>query len=254
MQTYANLLALSKDERETELKTTAARGVVLLSEKTILQKVAAKTLCAMKSAGEITGNMNTHAVKITGHDIRLTLQNVYELVSIFTAIQAGEIELTEEDFDTLDASKLALLNPFLTKPELKDKLGEAVKAAKNGTAKDIRALKPKKDKDGEKAEKPESETTRIPVGFAATDIGPTDPLVNSAQFKARIKADMIGACDTANGEAIETMLETFGRMFLIACSALGEDPLDFVAAHTAANAKPAEGKVVDAPALETAAA
>lgn len=254
MKTYATLTALSKDERETTMKTAVERGIAIASERTILQKEVAKTLVAMTESGEIEeGKLRKHAMKITGHDIRETLQNVYELVNVFQAVIKGAIALTEEEFDKLDASKLALLSPFMSKPELKEKLGEAVEAAKTGTAKDIRALKPKVEKSDDKPdEKPE--TTSIPVGFAATDIGPKDALIKSAQFKARIKSDLITALENEDTETIESIMEGFGKVFLVACQGLGVDPLDFIADTQAAKARPANGEVVEAPALEAAAA
>lgn len=76
-----------------------------------------------------------------GKDIRRELQNVYELLVVYTEIRKNVIDLTEEDFDQLDASKLALLSPFISKPEYNDKLEAAVELAKTGTAKRIRELK-----------------------------------------------------------------------------------------------------------------
>ena len=252
MKKYAELLAASKDERETMMKTAVERGIVILSERTVLQKDVAKTLVAMTNSGECeSGGMRKHAMKITGHDIRETLQNVYELVAVFTALEKGEIELTEEEFDKLDTSKLALLSPFLTKPELKEKLGEAVEAAKTGTAKDIRNLKPKADKAADKAaEKPKG--TEIPVGFMATDIASDAPLVSSGQFKARIKADLQRAMDSDGEEIIDDMKDFFGKAFLTACNILGEDPLDWLADILADKAKPAAGQTVETPALAVA--
>lgn len=255
MKQYAELFAASKDERETELKNSIDRSITLADSKTVLQKLVAKLLVAMTNAGEIgTGDMRRQAQKITGHDIRETLQNVYELVNVFAAIEKGEIELTEEDFDKLDTSKLALLSPFLAKPELKEKLGEAVEKAKTGTAKDIRELKPKADKGDKKPEADKPKGTEIPIGFVATDITATDPLVNSKQFKARIKSDFQRAMDSAGDETIDDMKDYFGKAFVTACQILGEDPLDFLAELAGNAAKPAAGHAVEAPAIEVGAA
>jgi hypothetical protein len=254
MKNYAEMFAASKEERETELKNSTDRSITLAESKTVLQKLVAKLLVAMTNAGEIgSGDMRKQAQKITGHDIRETLQNVYELVNVFAAIEKGEIELTEEDFDNLDTSKLALLSPFLTKPELKEKLGEAVEKAKTGTAKDIRELKPKADKgDSKPAEKPTG--TEIPIGFLATDIGKDDPLVKSAQFKARLRADFARAIETEDDQSLMAMVSLFGKAYAAACEATGCDPLDFLAELASAAATPAAGRTVDAPAIEVGAA
>ena len=214
MKQYAELFAASKDERETELKNSIDRSITLADSKTVLQKLVAKLLVAMTNAGEIgSGDMRKQAQKITGHDIRETLQNVYELVNVFAAIEKGEIELTEEDFDKLDTSKLALLSPFLTKPDLKEKLGEAVEKAKIGTAKDIRELKPKSDKGDKKTEDEKPKGTEIPIGFVATDITATDPLVKSAQFKARLRTDFARAIETEDDESLMAMVSLFGKAY-----------------------------------------
>lgn len=282
MQTYANLLALTKGERETELKTASDRAIAVKSETAELQKDVSKVLVAMTKSGEITdGDLAKTGKSITGEDIRRTFQNIYPLVKVFTAIVEERIAMTEAQFDKGESSKLALLGP-LCEPDAneatKAKLAECVEALtgeKPPTAKELREMiggekkEPKAVKEqrerAEKAEKETAETkemlksvfengTIVPVGFMATDIGKDDPLVNSKQFKDRIKADMVLACDTQNGDAVEAMLDTFGQMFMVACAALDTDPLDFVAEYTAGKAKRAAGKVVDTPALEAAAA
>lgn len=76
-----------------------------------------------------------------GKNIRRNLQNVYELLIVFTEIRKNTIDLTERDFDGLDASKLALLSPFISNSKYNSKLKAAVELAKRGTAKAIRELK-----------------------------------------------------------------------------------------------------------------
>lgn len=252
MKTYAELTALTKVERETELENSAGRVVFLNESKAAFQKVVAKILVAMIAAGDCQpGDMKGHAEKIAKCDIREQMQDTYPLVKVFTAILAGAIDMTEEDFDTLDASKLALLGPFLTKPELKEKLGEAVQAAKTGTAKDIRELKPKADK--KKADEPPAPGATIPVGFAATDIGAGDALVKSKQVLIRLMEDFKRAQEANDGETLGHMLTIFGKCYVTSCNLLGEDPLDYIAELVAKDAKPANAMVVE-PTAELAAA
>ncbi len=248
MKLYNTLLGLSKDERNDDMKSSFNRAVVLTDAKAELQKHVAKLFVAMIAAGDCKpGEMRKHGILITGEDIREKLQDIYGLVNVFQAVVDGTIEITEDEFDKMDSSKLALLSPFLTKDELKDKLADAVKAAKTGTAKDIRALKPKADKEPE-TEKPKG--TEIPIGFVATDIAPGDPLVNSKQFRGRLMADFAKAIETGNETSLMAMIELFGKAYYSACESLGEDPLDFIAELAGKYAKPVDAAVVAPPAIE----
>lgn len=135
MNQYHSLLILNYQQRADELITS-------IRSYNVPQKQVAKILAAMVSGGDCKpGDMKKHAEMITGLDIRKTLQNVYELTNVLRAVIGEEIEITLAEFDSLDASKLALLSPFLSKEELKPLLAEAVNAAKTGTAKNIRDLK-----------------------------------------------------------------------------------------------------------------
>jgi len=246
---YDTLVASTKEARDSELKTAFNRAVVLKDESKVVQKQAAKILVAMIAAGDCQGGeIRKHAISLLAVDIRETCQDVYGLVNVFQAVVDGTIEITEKEYDELDQSKLALLSPFLTKAELKDKLEDAVKAAKTGTAKDIRGLKPKADKKEPEAEKPQA--TEIPVGFVATDIAPGEALVKSRQFRARLMADFKQAIETTDETTLSEMLSLFGKAYYSACEALGDDPLDFIAEIAARNAAPAEATVVETPVAE----
>ncbi len=241
MQNYVTLLALTSDERSLELKTSYTSVATLNTSKGELQKLAAKLLVSMAGAGDCKkGDYRKHAMKITGADIREEMQDIYGLIAVFDAVLADEIEITEEEFDSMESSKLALLSPFLSKDELKPFMDKATEAAKTGTAKDIRALKPKPKK--EKDEEPEA---AIPFGFIATDIGSDDPLVNSAQFKARMQADFAKAAASESDDALITMMNVFGRMLVSASAAMGCCPKEFLDELASEVAKPAAGGVVE---------
>lgn len=249
MKTYASLTALTTDERSTEFKNSFNAADVLVNAKTELQKNVAKLFVAMMAKGDCKpGDMRRHGIKITGEDIREKLQDIYGLVNVFQAVVDGTIEITEAEFDAMDSSKLALLSPFLTKDELKPNLEKAVKAAKTGTAKEIRDLKPKKDKEPEKPEPAKPQGTEIPIGFIATDISTSDPLVKSKQFKTRLSADFDAAVASENEAALTEMLALFGKAYFRACWHLGDDPLDFLAELAAGIAKPANASDATAPA------
>lgn len=259
MKTYLTLTKLTSDERNAELVMSFHRAVVLTDEKKILQKNVAKQLVAMVSCGDCeSGKLRSHAMKITGKDIRETLQDIYGLVNVFQAVIDGDIEITEEEYDTLDQAKLALLSPFIgpdAKPELKEKLAEAVQAVKTGTAKDIRNLKPKRDKEAAtEADKPGA---TLAVGFLATDILATEPLVKSRQFKARLNADFANAMETGDEESLLAMLELFGKAYIAACQSLGENAVEMLQAFTAQDATEVAATVIETletPALECAVA
>ncbi len=79
--------------------------------------------------------------------------------------------------------------------------------AKTDTAKNIRDLKPKKDKEvATEAAKPGA---MLEVRFLATDILATEPLVKSWQFKARLNANFPNAMETGDEEALLAMLKLF---------------------------------------------
>lgn len=200
MKSYASILAGTTDDRNRILivscETSASR-----------QKEVAKALVAAVAAGDCkSGKFREHAQKVTGKDIRKNLQNVYELMAVFEAVLAGKIQITEEEFDNLDSSKLALLSPFLSKEELLPLLEQAVEAVKTGTAKDIRALKPSHEPKEPKAvkemreakEKAEKEleefrareAAMIDVQFAILDLEHKDKAVlESKMLGRRIKKD-----------------------------------------------------------------
>lgn len=264
MKNYQHFLSLGKDGRVADLTESLNLADHMGDAKTGLQKHLGKLLSAMTTCGEITsGGLAKQAKKLTGKDIRKDLQDVYALVNIFDAIVADQIDLSEEDYDSMDSSKLALLATFLGDKH-KDKLPQAIEAAKTGTAKAMRDLKPKepsKDKARIKeleAAAAERETaargTPITFGFIATDIGLTDPLVDSKQWKTRLREDFIRAVESENDTALETMVNLFGKAFTTACEAFGCDPLDFLADLASETARPAAGNVVEiAGALENVA-
>ena len=251
MKSYLTLTTLTTEERNEELKASNNRAVVLTDAKTELQKEVSKLFVAMIAAGECKpGEMRDHGLRITGKDIRKTMQDVYGLVNVFQAVIDGDVEISEEEFDKMDSSKLALLSPFIgpdAKPELKAVMEAAVEAAKTGTAKDIRDLKPKKEK-AVAAETDKPKGTEIPIGFVATDIAPGDALVKSRQFKARLMADFTKAMDTDDESTLLEMMSLFGKAYLSACQSLDENALECLAAFIAADATPAAATVVETPA------
>jgi hypothetical protein len=129
---YAAILGLTPEHRAQFLRdSTVTTGDV--------KKTVAKTLAAMIAANDCpAGKIREKAKEITGKDIRENFQSIYELLAVFQAVIAGEIDITEEEFEAMESSKLALLSPFLSKDELKPLLAEAVELAKNGTAAAIR--------------------------------------------------------------------------------------------------------------------
>lgn len=280
MQNYQDLLALTKNERETILKTETERGIAIVSERTVLQKHAAKILVAMTNAKEIgSGDLRKEAKRITGHDIRETFQGVYKLVTVFSAVVASTIPMTEEEYDKAESSKLEIIAPALADDaddDLKAKIPDLVEMVKAGkTAKEIREAlggekkEPKAVREmRERAEKAEAESgetkemlrsmfengTVVPVGFLATDIGKADPLVNSKQFRARLKSDLETAINTGDETAVDAMKDYFATVFDLACRALGENSMEILAAMGSRTAKAAAGQVIETPALEAAAA
>jgi hypothetical protein len=268
MKAYSTLLALTCDERKAELVSSHNRAVVLTESKLECQKEVAKLIVAMIKSGECkSGEMREKCIEITGKDIKKTMQDVYGLVNVFEEIVDKTLEMTEEEFDKADSSKVALLSTFLA-TEVRDKLPAALEACKNGTAKEMRELKDKKPSKAEKeieslkAKVAENEATEkarveaekarveIPVGFVATDITPLEALVKSRQFRDRVRADMGTAIDAQDETTLSETLEFYGKVYFSACLSLGDDPLDFIAELAARHAAPAEAQVVETPAIE----
>lgn len=204
---YAELFNGGQDNRNTVLVTATTTTADY-------KKTVTKALVAMVKAGDCkAGEMKEHALKITGRDIKSNFSSIYELVAVFTAVIDQKIEITEEEFDSMESSKLALLSPFLSKPELADLIPDAVDKAKNGTAKDIRELKPDVEKKEPKAvkeirekfeaaekqleeAKEREKAFRVPCQFAVTDLmDPSHPLLTSPQVQARILGDSAKAAD-----------------------------------------------------------
>lgn len=252
MKTYDTLLALSKDQREISLKASVLRSERVANLKTATQKHVAKLFVAMIAAGECAaGEMRKHGILLTGKDIRENLQDVYGLTNVFSEVIAGTIEISEEEFDAMDSSKLALLSTFLGEKH-RDKLPEAITAAKTGSAKDMRELKPKVQSKAEKeleelkAKAPVG--TPVTFGFIATDIAADAPLVTSKQALARLKADFEKAANTegkAGDDALTEMLYVFGSMMLSTAAALDQDAKEFIDELVASRAKSATAKTVE---------
>jgi len=200
----------------------------------------------MEEKGECKkGEFKAHAKSILGRDIREVYQDVYGLINVFRAILHGEMTgLAEADFDKMDSSKLALLSTF-TGEKHGHLLPQAIEAAKNGTAADMRKLKPKEPKKEPEAKEPaKPETTSIPVGFAATDIGPADPLVLSGQVRNRPKAEFDRAEDGDADDALVEMMKVFSQGFMRACESLGINPHARIDELAALRAKQATGSHV----------
>jgi hypothetical protein len=226
------------------------------------RKELAKVLIAMIAAGDCeAGSINAHAKEITGKDLRKDFQGVYELMGVFSAIVDGKITLTEEQFDTLEPSKLALLSPYLNVEEHKDKLEDAVDALKEGkSAKDIREIKgatePKKPKRVIELEK-ELETmkaalersgggTAITSALIVTDIPADAPILTSRQVIDRLKADM--AAHQKSEETMDVMIDKLGKALVAACTLAQVDAKEVVEDIYAELAAKTGGTVVGAPA------
>lgn len=228
-----------------------------------IKKPVVKTLAAMIDAGDCQqGKLRETALEITGKDIKKDFQSIYELLAVFQAVIAGSIGITEAEFDEMESSKLALLSPFLSKDELKPLLDQAVELAKNGTAKDIRDLKPKGEpKESkamkemrERAEHAEGEAARaeeratrilesatIELPFYCTDISKGEAVLKSAQLCNRIKTDLKGAKQSGDLESLAFQTDKLAKAFMGACGLAGANPLEVIAALSAAGAKQAKG-------------
>lgn len=255
---YAEILKLTPQGR-------AAFLVVSTGPVGDIKKPVTKTLAAMIDAGDCKqGQLRETAKEITGKDIKSDFQSIYELLAVFQAVIACSIEMTEAEFDAIDSSKLALLSPFLSKEDLKELLPQAVELAKNGgTAAEIRALKPKGETKEPKAvkamrEKAEAaeerarvaeeraekilECATIEIPFYCTDISKGEAVLNSNQLRNRIKNDLKGAKERGEAESLAFQADMLAKAFMGACALAGANPLEVIAALSAAGAKKATGK------------
>jgi len=277
---YETLLKGTQADRETAFTESFATAKLSKNNLTAMQKQAAKILASMIDAKECEpGDIRKHAMKLTGEDIRDTMQNVYELLRVYQAISAGEIEITEEQFDAGEASKLALLSPFLEKEEYKPLLADAAKLALSGTARELRELKqgdkPKAEPKGEKVLREKFEaaekdlTTKleaaeakladsaargegVPVAFACTDIPAGTAVLRSGQLRGRLRADILHAMNSGDAGEMDFQLATYAKIYDAVCVAMGADPaaaLREIAANRAtpaAAAKEFAGTTIDA--------
>jgi hypothetical protein len=254
MKTYDTLLALSKDEREASFVTTSHRADRVKALQTACEKHIAKLLTAMIASKECEpGKLREKSMALTGKDIKSTLQSVYGLTNVFGEIVNNpDFGLTEEEFDTLDKSKVDQLSTFLGEKN-RHLLDEAIELARNGTVKEMRDLKPKKDKaeKDEPAAKPAAQP--IAFGFIATDIGPDAPLVTSVQAMNRLKADFERASLNpdmkAGDDALNEMLHVFSTMLVSVAAALETSAHDVIDEILAKRAAPAAGATVETPDL-----
>jgi hypothetical protein len=243
MKNYTTLLALSKDERNSDLLAASNKAIVLTDAKTELQKLTAKILVAMIAALECkAGDISKHAFSICKVDIREKMQDVYALVNVFQGVIDGTVAITEDEYDTMDSAKLALLAPFMPGGKHEAHVEAAVEAAKNGTAKQIRDLKGPKAPTKAEKEVEKLQKQLIEVGFIATDIASDAPLVTSTQALLRMKADFVKAAETegkAGDDSLEQMSYVFGTMLLSVAGSLDRDAkdiLDEIAAKLATRA------------------
>ncbi len=249
MKTYESMTSGTQESREKLLKTS--------TEKTGNgKKEIAKLLVAMITAGDCKpGKILEHAKSITGKDLRTNFQGVYELMSVFQAIIEKKIDMTEEEFDKLESSKIALLSPFLNKENLKEKLGEALQAVKDGkTAKEIRELKGKSEpKPSKKVLELEAEIERLKAenlksgviiesALVVTDISANAPILTSQQVKNRIRKDI--ETNTENQESLLSMVEVLGKALVMACVHAEVDAQEWLAEIYSDLAKKAEGQEV----------
>ncbi|RYD38124.1 MAG: hypothetical protein EOP85_17160, partial [Verrucomicrobiaceae bacterium] len=233
---YASMISATPEARKEILKistgTTSTTGDY--------KKSTAKVLTAMIIAGDCEeSKIRESAEKITGVDIRDIYQGIYELRVVFSALVKKEIDLTEDEFDSIGSSILALLSPFIQKDELKPLLAEAVKLAKSGTAKQIRDLKPKGEVKEPKAvremrEKFEAEAGKtaaaeeraaaaekrakdiesrytVKCAFAITDIEQGDAVLTSDQLRNRIKADINSAYQSKDEDMLVYHHDMLGK-------------------------------------------
>ncbi len=260
---YAAIFSATPEARKEMLKQTT--GTTTTGD---LKKTAAKILAAMIAAGDCeVSKIKETAEAITGTDIREIFQGVYELRVVFSTLAAKEIDLVEDEFDSIGSSILGLLSPFIQKEELKPLLPEAVALAKNGTAAQIRALKPKGEPKEpkavkamrEKAEAAEAKATeaearvkaaeeradkmaeafRVEIPFYCTDIAMGAPILTSTQVRNRIQSDVKGAIGKQDAEMITYHVEKLAAAYFGTCQLAGIDPLIAINSLVSQFAKPA---------------
>jgi hypothetical protein len=270
---YASFLATDTDGRKNLLKTFTGTSTTTGDFK----KGTAKILQAMITSKDCEeSKLRETAEKITGVDIREIFQGVYELRVVFAAVVANQIELTEDEFDSIGSSILALLSPFIQKDELKPLLPQAVALAKSGTAKEIRDLKPKKEPTEPKAVKEQREKTEaaekkaveaeeraaaaekraaeiesrytVECQFAITDLPNGGPVMKSDQLRNRIRQDL----RNADEESALFHRDKFLKGYVGICQQLGLDPMAGLTDLMAELATATTGTTTDTAAASTA--
>lgn len=124
-----------------------------------------KLLVAREEAGDFgKGEMNSYAQRVTGLELRREIQGVYEGCTVLRAIRAGDITLTESEFDKAKKYCLIKLASLIGKKDA-EKITAAVEIIRSGkdVTSRIKALFPKKEKPESKpkAEKEPKEPEKV---------------------------------------------------------------------------------------------
>jgi|GEM_PF-4028266 len=210
------------------------------------RKEVGKALAVMELAGD-TGSLDLKTY-MAARDIDLgSMPNIYEFARVARAVLKEEIEMTEEEFDKANKSKIEILSRFF-KEENQHKLGEAVEKVKqDATAKEIRGLLPKKQKNGGNSEDDgePGANPNVRVALVVDDIAPDGAVLTSQALKNRVRRDIETALDAEPGK-IEEQLDVLGRMLHAGATAAGLNPAEFLERAAADMARMVSGQPVEA--------
>lgn len=210
MKTTQDLLALNADERAAIVNRHAATAARLEDSG---RKETGKTMAVMERAGDIGDKKDLKTyLKDRGIDVS-KMKGVYEIARVARATLAGEIAMSEAQFDRAASSKLQILSRGF-QDEWKHVLDDAVAlVVADAPASKIRALFQ------EEKQKP---------ALVIDDI-PEDGLVmQSDKLRARLTADveslMSDSGEITNHLGHANMLTRASRLFVLLASISGEDP------------------------------
>lgn len=99
-------------DREKSIKHLVTQAKLVQRER----REVARILLASETAGAFgPGEMNSYAKRISGVDIRVEVQGVYEAVNVLRAIRAGILPASEQEFDKWGSFPVIMLSSFMSK-------------------------------------------------------------------------------------------------------------------------------------------
>lgn len=249
MKKYEELLNLTSDDRANIVKEKADAANTLEESG---KKLVGKTMAVMEVSGDVGESTLDVYMKERGIDVK-ALKGVYEIARIFRAVIDKKIDMTEEQFDKAERSKLEILSRFF-KEGNEHLLPQAVDMVKEGkTAKALRELLPKKPK--KNTDPKDDPNPNVRVALIIDDIAPDGSIFESQKLRNRMGEDIKKAGQNPDAQEINGIVDRAARILALSAQVAGADPYEILGDIMAQLAKVTPATpVTPAPTLKSAAA